>query len=140
MPYAAGELSANALAADGKVVATDTVQTTGSPARLQVKTDRTTLGTDGQDAAVVAVSVLDDHGRVVRNDDRRVTFGLKGPGRILGVGNGNPADHDPDKADNRTSFHGRCIAVIEAGTNAGVLELTAASPGLTPARVEFTVH
>ena len=32
---------------------------------------------------------------------KRVTFQLTGGGRILGVGNGNPADHDTDQADQR---------------------------------------
>ena len=39
---------------------------------------------------------------------------LTGGGRILGVGNGNPADHDTDKSDQRNAFHGHCIVIVEA--------------------------
>jgi beta-galactosidase len=139
VPYAAGELMAKA-SIDGKVVATDTVQTTGAPTRIELSVDRKTLRADGEDAIVVAASIADDKGRVVPNDDKRITFKLSGGGRILGVGNGNPADHDTDKADNRNTFHGYCIAVVEAGAQAGKLEVTATSPGVKSASVEFRVR
>ena len=65
------------------------------------------------------------------------SFHLTGGGRILGVGNGNPSDHDPDKADQRNAFHGHCMAIIQAGSHPGVLQLTATSPGLTSASTDF---
>jgi beta-galactosidase len=86
---------------------------------------------------VVPVSILDAQGRLVPNTDNRVSFHLTGDGRILGVGNGNPSDHDPDKAEQRNAFHGRCMAVIQAGSHPAVLQLTVTSPGLTPASIAF---
>lgn len=139
VPYEPGKLTATAFT-DGKLLATDEVETTDAPAHLALTTDRTSLHADGQDTVVVAVSLRDDQGRLVPNADRRVTFHLTGEGRILGVGNGNPADHDPDKADNRNSFHGRCIVLIQAGRQPAELDLTASSPELAPAAIRFTVH
>ena len=72
--------------------------------------------------------------------DKRITFQLTGGGRILGVGNGNPADHDTDKADQRNTFHGHCIAVIQAGAKPGTLEVTATSPGLAAGSVSFRIN
>jgi beta-galactosidase len=137
VPFVPGDLTAKAYN-DNKTVATDTVQTTDKPARIELKIDRTKLHTDGQDTVVAAISVLDDKGRVVPDSDNRITFNLEGPGKILGVGNGNPADHDSDKADNRKAFHGHCIAVIQATTTPGTIKLTATSPGLTPATQTLT--
>ena len=139
VPYQPGRLVAKGYT-DGKTVATDEVQTTRVPASIQLSPDRRTLHTDGEDTVVVPVSVVDKDGRVVPDADNRVTFQLSGGGRILGVGNGNPADHDTDKADNRKAFHGRCIVVIQAGTQAGTLDLTATSPGLAAGRVSFEVR
>ena len=136
IPYHPGQLVAKGYS-DGKVVATDTVETTSAPARIQLVPDRTTLQADGEDAVVVPVSVLDAQGRLVPNTDNRVRFHLTGDGRILGVGNGNPSDHDPDKAEQRNAFHGRCMAVIQAGSHPAVLQLTVTSPGLTPASIAF---
>jgi beta-galactosidase len=139
VPYEPGTLMAKA-STDGKLVASDELQTTDAPARIQLTTDRTTLRPNGQDAVVVAVSILDSKGRLVPNADKRVSFQLAGGGRILGVGNGNPADHDTDKADNRNTFHGHCIAVIQGGSQPAEIRLTASSPGLAADHITFKVQ
>jgi beta-galactosidase len=139
VPYAPGELFAKAIN-DGKVVATDSQQTTGLPARIILHADRTTLRAGAEDAVVAQVSIVDEKGRIVPNSDKLITFKLGGGGEILGVGNGNPADHDTDKADHRNTFHGRCIAVIEAGSQSGDIELTASSAGLMSDQVKFKVR
>jgi len=139
VPWQPGQLRAVA-STDGQIVATDIVETTGAPYRIQLSPGRSTLSTNGEDAVVVPVSILDDQGRVVPDSVNRVTFQLAGPGRILGVGNGDPADHDPDKADNRSAFHGHCIAVIEAGSQPGTVQLTATSPGLVSGSAIFDVR
>ena len=83
---------------------------------------------------------MDDKGRVVPDANNRVTFQLTGGGKILGVGNGNPADHDTDKADQRNAFHGHCIVVLQAGAQPASLQLTATSPGLESGSVSLTVR
>jgi beta-galactosidase len=138
VPYQPGELLAKATT-DGKVVATEKLETTGAPARVELSPDQTALHADSEDALVVPVSILDAKGRVVPDASNRVTFQLTGNGQILGVGNGDPADHDTDKANNRKAFHGHCIAVIEAGLKPGTLQLTATSPGLKSASVELRI-
>ncbi|HEV2330469.1 MAG TPA: hypothetical protein VGY56_16930 [Verrucomicrobiae bacterium] len=106
---------------------------------IQLSPDRTTLQANAEDAVVVPISILDAQGRVVPDSDNRVTFQLVGPGRILGVSNGNPADHDTDKSNLRNAFHGHCMVVIEAGTQPGTIHLTATSPGLDSTSVTFEV-
>jgi beta-galactosidase len=83
---------------------------------------------------------LDAQGRLVSDAGNRVHFELTGGGRLLGVGNGNPSDHDPDRANDRNAFNGHCIAIIQAGLRAETLQLTASSPGLAPASVTFQVQ
>ena len=136
VPYEPGEVLAKAYT-DGRTVASDVVQTTSPPARIELTTDRTTLHADDEDTVVVSVSILDAKGRLVPNADRRVTFQVTGGGRILGVGNGNPADHDPDRASQRNSFHGHCIVLVQAGLQPASLQLVATSPGLTSGSVSF---
>ncbi len=136
VPYQPGRLVAKSYRG-GKLVATNTVQTTGAPARLALLPNRTRLQADGQDAVVVPVSILDAEGGVVPDAGNRVHFQLTGEGRILGVGNGNPSDHDPDKADQRNAFNGHCMVLIQAGSHPAVLQLTATSPGLTSACIAF---
>ena len=139
VPFQPGKLVAKAYK-DGKVVATDTVETAGAPARIVLSPARTMLQADGEDAVVVPVSIVDAEGRIVPNANNRVSFALTGEGRILGVGNGGPSDHDTDKANNRKAFHARCIAVVGAGSKPGKLQLTASAPGLKSAGVSFQVR
>jgi beta-galactosidase len=136
--YQPGRLMAKA-STDGKVVATEQLETTDAPAKIQLSPDRTVLRADGQDALVVPVSILDAKGRVVPYANNRVSFQLSGGGRILGVGNGNPSDHDPDRASERNAFHGHCIVIIEAGVQFETLQLTATSPELKDAKVTLRV-
>ncbi len=138
--YEPGELVAKA-SNDGKIVATDKQETTNPAAKIELSPSRMDLSAGAGDAIVVPVSLLDNKGRVVPDSSNRVTFEItSGEGKILGVSNGNPADHDSDKATQRNAFHGDCIAVLMAGTKPGKLTITATSPGLKPASATFTVR
>ena len=95
VPYAPGTLAAKGYN-DGKMVAETQVETTGAPAAVRLTPDRPAIGADGRDVAVVAVAVADDRGRTVPTAGNLVRFTLEGPGRILGVGNGDPSCHEPD--------------------------------------------
>lgn len=136
VPYEPGQLMAKSYV-DDKVIATDEVDTTDAPLRIELQSERKTLSADGEDALVATVAIVDAQGRVVPDADKRIVFHLDGEGRILGVGNGNPADHDSDRGQDRLTFHGRCIAVIQAGSKPGPLHLTATSDGLKPASMEL---
>lgn len=94
--YEPGTLSARGYSA-GKPVLDAKVETTGAPASVTLAPDRTVITADGRDAVVYTVSVLDKAGRVVPLAANHVTFDLQGPGRIIGVGNGDPSCHEADK-------------------------------------------
>jgi beta-galactosidase len=137
--YAPGTLLAQAFDANGKLIATDAVVTTGAPASIRLKTDRRQLASDGEDVSVVDAEILDAAGHVVPMADDLVKFTISGVGEVAGVGNGNPGDHDPDHSTTRHAFHGRCAAVIRAGEEPGRLHLTASAKGLKGATLDFTV-
>ena len=66
-----------------------------------------------------------------------IHFELKGPGKIIGVGNGDPSSHEPDKASERRAFNGFAQVIVQSVRNAGTIELTATSPTLKPATVKI---
>jgi beta-galactosidase len=94
--YIPGTLSAVGFR-DGKRVAETRVETTGEPAVVRLEPDRNVITAGGQDVSVITVSARDVHGRIVPTASNLVLFNLKGPGRILGVGNGDPSCHEPDQ-------------------------------------------
>jgi beta-galactosidase len=94
--YAPGKLEAHAYTA-GKQVAMDTVETTGAPAKLELLASQSKLLANGTSVDVLTVRALDAQGRAVPVADNLVSFTLSGPGKIIGVGNGDPASHEADK-------------------------------------------
>jgi beta-galactosidase len=106
--YQPGTLSAKGYKA-GQVVAETKVETTGTPAGVRLAPDRATLDADGADIAVVAVSVVDDRGRTVPVAANLISFKIEGPGRIIGVGNGDPSSHEPDKFINLPTLRTRSL-------------------------------
>jgi beta-galactosidase len=95
VPYAPGKLEAVAKK-DGKEVARHVVETTGQPVKLRLTPDRTALAADGCDAVPVTVEALDEQGRPVPTANLTVAFKIGGPGKIIGVGNGDPNCHEPE--------------------------------------------
>jgi len=93
--YAPGVLSAKGYT-DGKVVSETRVETTGDPAAVELAPDRPAINADGEDVSVITVSVADAQHRVVPVASNLVHFSLSGPGKLLGVGNGDPSCHEPD--------------------------------------------
>jgi len=96
VPYAPGTLSAKGYTG-GTLGAETEVETTTTPAAVQLTPDRAAINADGADVSVITVSITDDRGRIVPVADDNVSFELEGPGRIIGVGNGDPICHEPDK-------------------------------------------
>jgi beta-galactosidase len=135
--YAPGTIEARGYR-DGKPVLTATRETTGPAARLVVRTDRQEIGADGEDVAVCAVEVQDAQGRVLPITDQQVSFTVRGPGRVIGVGNGDPTSHESDAGTTRKAFSGRCMAIVRAARSAGTIVVEASSPGLTMATANIT--
>lgn len=96
VPYAPGSLVARGYQA-GKLVATETVATAGNGSAVRLTADRTRIRADGDDVAVVRVSVVDREGRVVPTAGQRISFEVTGPARLIGMGNGDPGSHEADK-------------------------------------------
>jgi beta-galactosidase len=93
--YAPGTLSAKGYKG-GQVVAEDKVVTTGAPASIQLVPDRQAINADGEDVSIITASVTDAQGRMVPVTSNLVHFAVEGPGRVMGVGNGDPSCHEPD--------------------------------------------
>src|SRR5207237_342757 len=89
---------------------------------------------DGKDATVINVSVVDTHGREVPDAQHLIHFSVAGDAKIIGVGNGDPSSHEPDKfIDNnwqRSLFNGKCQVILQAGTTKGEVKFEAVAKGL----------
>ena len=148
-----GNISATAYDASGAVVARAVVATTGPPATIvvsEVAVGSATYAADGQDVALFTISIVDASGAVVPNANNLLTYTITlGPGTIYALGNGDPADHTPDKVGNPALPYGgvwarkawmglgRAVVQTQRGTP-GAVTLTVSSPGLTSGSASFT--
>ncbi|HZI33908.1 MAG TPA: DUF4982 domain-containing protein, partial [Candidatus Binatia bacterium] len=94
--FTPGTLSAKGYDADGNVLAETKEETTGAPAGIKLTPDRAAIHADGEDCSVVTVAITDAEGRVVPVASNLVRFAISGPGKIIGVGNGDAICHEPD--------------------------------------------
>jgi beta-galactosidase len=93
--YAPGVLLAKGYKG-GQVVAEQKVETVGAPTALKLTPDRASINADGEDVSIITVAVTAAAGQVVPVADNHVYFDLAGPGKIIGIGNGDPSCHEPD--------------------------------------------
>jgi len=133
LKYAPGKLVAKGLRNGQPIEAV--LETTGAPAEIRLIPDRSVLAADNADLAVVGVEVLDAQGRVVPVADNKITFTVTGPAKLIGVGNGDPSSHEPDKSDSRSAFNGLAQAIVQTTLQTGRIVFAAQSPGLKPASV-----
>jgi beta-galactosidase len=134
VPYVPGAIEARG-SRGGKVVMETKRETTDAAAKLVMKADRQEVSADGEDVVMYAVEVQDAQGRVLPITDNVVNFRVSGTGKLIGVGNGDPTDHESDKGAVRKAFCGYCMALVQSAKTAGSITVEASSPGLNSASV-----
>jgi beta-galactosidase len=130
--YQAGVLRAEGFRG-GKPAGSARVESTGPAAALALAPDRGTLRADGEDCAVITVSALDAEGRTVPTAMDAVEFEITGPGKIIGVGNGDPSCHESDKGTRRSLFNGYAQVIVQTTKTTGPITLTARAHDRKPA-------
>lgn len=137
--YEPGTLEAVAYKKGRKLTAK--IETTGPPAEVVVTPYKTTMLADGTDVSVVNITVVDKEGREVPNADNLIRFKLEGPGRIIGVGNGDPSSHEADKCMDglwqRSLFNGKCQVIIQGLKKPGMIKFEATATGLYPGSTDI---
>lgn len=132
VPFEAGKLEATGYRSGKKLTAK--VETTDKPATIVVQPSKTTMLADGQDAVVINISVIDRQNREVPDANNLIRFTIKGDGKIIGVGNGDPSSHEPDKTTDsvwqRKLFNGKCQVIVLAGKNISRIHLEAKGDSL----------
>jgi beta-galactosidase len=121
----------------GRIIATDVVKTAGPPTRIELRIDRNVIHADGKDLSFIEVRILDADGNLVPHAENKVTFDVNGVGFIAGVDNGSQTSSESFKANERKTFSGMCLAIIQSNGKPGTINLTASSDGLPPASLKI---
>ena len=127
--YEPGELKAVAYK-EGEVIGESVLKTAGEPFQIRLTPDRTTLHADGMDLSYLLVEAVDKDGNVCPLANDRVNITIDGPGRIAGVGNGNPQSFDPFQASYVNLFYGKAMIIIGSGFDKGTININVESGDL----------
>lgn len=132
VPYAAGRIEAVGYRG-GKPVARDGRETTGAGARFRLSADRQKLRGDARDISVLTLEALDAAGRAVPVADNAFALDVKGPGVVIGLGNGDPNDHGLGTGSGRL-FNGLAQILVRA-TAPGTVLVSARGEGMRAAEL-----
>lgn len=142
----------------GNLVATDVIKTTGEPTQIGIVLDwpspPSAALVDG-DVGLLDIRLLDKDGNIVtipRYNNKHISFHLlSGPGRILGVGNGDPSSHEADcfpataRQAQRSAFNGHARVIVQAMRRSSAyheedkIVVEASSPGLMSSSISIPV-
>ena len=123
--YVPGTLRAVAYDAQGRRAMERTLRTAGSPSRLTLQPDRTTLRADGDDLSFITVSLVDSRGTLCPDADDKVEFTVAGSGTLRGLCNGDATSLESFTGDAMHLFHGQLVLVVQSTTTPGTITITA---------------
>jgi beta-galactosidase len=95
--------------------------------------DKPSLPANGRSVAHAVVSVVDARGNLVPSARPPITIEVEGPGRLLGVDNGDQNDPTPLSSRTRKANGGQVLVLLQSAHAPGNLTLKASTPGLKPA-------
>ena len=135
--YAAGTIVANGYDASGKLIAQDIQYTAGTPAKLSLSADKTSVGIGTDDLVYITCDVVDKNGTRCPNADNSVTFTVTG-GSIVGTDNGHGANVEKLSGSTHSAFSGKCLCVVKHDGASGTMKITATANGLTAGTISVT--
>ena len=133
---------------NGRRIAHDTVKTTGEAAAVHLAVDERAgadkeLRADKEDIKLVTIYTRDRNGLHVPTATNEIRLKISGPGKIIGVGNGDPTSLEADRYDTgwrRKLFSGLAQVIIQSTDEPGKIRLEADAEGLAPAVLIIQSH
>lgn len=122
---------------EGTEVLAKTIETAGDAAKIALKADKSTISADGKDLSFITIQIEDIEGNLVPMADNLISFEISGPGKLVGVDNGDPTSHLSLKGAEMKAMAGKCIAIVQSTNLPGSIHLTAKSSGLPDQTIEI---
>jgi len=134
VPYEAGSLKVVAKSNEKEIVS-KTIHTASEPTSTSISVDKLLVTANQHDVVHLEIDVVDEKGHFVPSAANRLNFNVTGPGRLIGVENGDILDLEPHKVPTRKAFMGKVLALIQATDKAGDIKVTVSGEGLKSQQV-----
>ena len=137
--YVPGELEAVSYTG-GEAVSRAVLKTAGSPAKLRLVPETKTLKADGESLCYIGVEVLDGNGQAAPQGEIALTAKAEGAATLAGFGSGKPWTEENYTTGRFSSWHGKALAILRAGTETGEVKLTVSGKGMEDVSVTIPVE
>ncbi len=136
VPYEMGVIEAVTYKA-GKEISRGRLVTAGTPAKIVLIPEETTLVGDGEDLCYVHIEIQDEKGICIPDDERELKVILDGPATLLTIGSGSPYTEDGIGTDVCHAYDGAAVVIFKAG-GTGTIKVRVAATDLPEAQCEVT--
>lgn len=132
LPYQPGTLKAVGFR-HGKKVCKHVLKTAGEPFKISANLLKTKLKADGEDLALIEISILDNNGNLVFDANNEVTIKTNGQGELAGFDSGDVNEPGLFKTNVRKAFHGKLLATVRSSNKTGKIGISITSSNLQSA-------
>lgn len=136
IPYKSGRITAVAKN-EGNEVCRKSYQTAKEANSINLKVDKNKITPNKTDVVHIEIEITDVDGVMLPDANNLVEFEITGPAKLLGVENGDILDLSGHKVNNRKAFKGKCLLLVQATNNTGIIEIKAKSANLETASVQI---
>jgi len=140
VPYAPGTLTAVALDESGKEISRHSLQTGDKEMRLTVTPSKQILEANGQSLCYLPIEFTDQDSNLLPYVEQPVTVKVEGAATLQGLGSALCKTDERYDSDTFSSYRGRLLAVLRAGTVSGKVKITITSAGVSPVTTELEVR
>ncbi|MCM1039088.1 MAG: DUF4982 domain-containing protein [Ruminococcus sp.] len=130
IPYEKGVLTALAYDEEGRELIREEKHSFGNSAQVILTAESMEVWADGRDLLFITIETEDKEGNLVENACDRVNVSVTGAGRLVGLDNGDSTDFDSYKGTDRRLFNGKLLAIVQAGTTPGEIQIEVTGQGI----------
>ena len=116
------------------------LQTAGQETRLHLTPEKKTLCADGQSLCFIPITLTDAAGIWKPCANAKVHVEIDGPATLQALGSAATQTDENYLNDTHTTWLGRALAVVRAGTEPGKVRVTVTAAGYEPQCVELAVQ
>ena len=128
--YEPGELKVVAFDENGQPAEEKIVRTSGTPHRIVLNPDRSTIQADGKDLSFVTVSVVDKNGIPCPTATNQLKFKVGGAGKFRAACNGDATSLELFHLPTMKLFSGKLVVLVQSSEMPGEIELAVSGKGL----------
>lgn len=137
--YCPGTLRAVALDADGNAIGQAELKTAGEETKILLSPEKTVIHADGQELCFIPITLTDANGIWKPAKEARLSIHMDGPARLQALGNAATQTTETYTDNTHSTWLGRALAVVRAGTKPGTAHITITAEGYAPQSVEIRI-